>query len=119
SGRRAGFAAAQRAVVIEADENADHYVCREADEPGRAVFIGGAGLAADPRTQAARAGAGAALNHAFQHGGHLIGGDGVDHLGSAILEAGRFLTAEASGAIPALATVGPVDGLAVPILRQF
>src|SRR5690606_14884986 len=101
-----GFTAAQRAGVVEADEDADHDVGREADEPGRTIFIGGARLAADPWAQAAGTGAGAALDHALQHGGHLIGGDGVDHLGPAILKAGRFLAAEAPAAVAALATVG-------------
>src|SRR5690606_22327245 len=41
-GRGPGFTAAQRAVVVEADEDADHDVSREADEPGRTIFIGGA-----------------------------------------------------------------------------
>ena len=43
----AGLAVAQAAVVVEADEDPDHDVGREAHEPGRAVFVGGAGLAAD------------------------------------------------------------------------
>src|SRR5690606_8889479 len=86
---------------------------------GGTVFIGRAGLAADPGAEATRPGAGAALNHALQHRGDLIGGDRVDHLGSTILQARRLLAAEATAAVAALASIGAMDGLAVPILSQF
>ena len=50
-GHRAGLALAQRAVVVEADEGADHDLRREADEPGAAEVVGGAGLAAERPAQ--------------------------------------------------------------------
>src|SRR5690606_40600538 len=108
-----------RAVVVEADEHPDHDVRREADEPGRAVFIGRAGLAPDPAAEAPGAGGGAALDHAFQHGADLIGGDRVDDLLADRLEARRFLAAERPVASAAGAVVGAEDGLAVPVLHHL
>ena len=66
--------------LVEADVDADHQIGREADEPGIAAVVRGAGLAGDRLADRARAHAGAALDHALQQVDHLIGARRRDHL---------------------------------------
>ena len=85
----AGHVAADRALLIEADPDADRDVRIEADEPGIGVVVGRAGLAADRPVQRRRLGSGAALHHAAEQIGDDVGGvgaDGVLRLGPILLE---------------------------------
>ena len=103
--------------MVVAHENADREVGRIADEPQILGVIGGAGLAGEMLAHLLDRHAGAALDHAFHDRGHLIGGEGVDHLFAIVHQlrfAGRIEFRRV--AAEALALVVTVDGMAPAVL---
>src|SRR5690606_7224049 len=127
----AGFGAAERLRLVEADKDADNEIGREADEPGVAPVIGGAGFAGERHTHLARGGAGAALDDAFEHRDHLIGGLRAFDLFAIVREFRRhdgfgiFRVARGGflhrlrpgfGTIRAVAVVGAIDRAAEAVL---
>ena len=112
-----GGAVPQRARLVEADIDADRQVRREAHEPRILGVVRGAGLAGQRLADLLQDGGGAALDHALHDGGHLVGGERIEHLLRIVHELRLVLARPLVGVTAqALAVVVLVDGLADPVL---
>src|SRR4029079_5049702 len=113
----AGVAFAHRRRRVVAHENAHDHVGRIADEPGVLFLVRRAGLAGERTVERLERRGGAALDDAFEHGGHLIGRVRVHDLHTVVGNFWLFLAVTRLGfAAFAPALVMPPHGAAPAVL---